>query len=394
MRHGRIKYWMLLPVFLYAQLTLAQSKDPMDILSLASEACKKLQSIEYTTTYTMGAMTVQAKVHTEKASVVDVGFGSAKIIVDGELKVPNGEQAFKYSYDGTNFKFHEPGKGDIKTIQNPDVKSVSRTLGFQYFMPVMNFYTTENGMEGMIERIEKSELIGMETINGEDTYHLRVYQSIVNPATKESTSSSSDWHFSQSTYLPIRFSSKSTSREVRIVDFATQKETRFDINVTNDVSEKLITGREPKTEGLLSVGSEFPGFTLNDIEGNSKQLADFEAKVVLVDFWGTWCGPCLLAMPDLEKLHQKYKDKGLSVIGISVHDAPGKAEKYVASKAYSYNFLVQGDKLARSLKLNTYPTIFILDDQGKVLHAEKGKREGAIPEFEKIIEAQLKRKEP
>lgn len=383
---------MLLQVFLSTQLTLAQSKDPMDILNLASEACKKLQNITYTTTYTMGAMTVQAKVLTEKAPVADVGFGNTRIIVDGELKTPGGAQAFKYSYDGANFKFQEGGKAEIRTIQNPDVKSVARTLGFQYFMPVMNQYATENGMDELIEHIEKSELIGMETINGEATYHLRVHQTFMNPATKASISSSSDWYFSQSTYLPIKFSSKSSSREIRIVDYAIQKEMLFDINASSGVSEKLITGREPKTEGLLPLGSEFPEFTLKDLEGNPKQLADFEAKVILVDFWGTWCGPCLLAMPDLEKLHQNYKDKGLSVVGISVLDAPGKAEKYVTSKAYSYNFLVEGDKLARNLNLNTYPTIFILDKEGKVLHAEKGRRTEAIPEFEKIIEGQLKSK--
>jgi len=63
-----------------------------------------------------------------------------------------------------------------------------------------------------------------------------------------------------------------------------------------------------------------PNFTLEDISGKPLSLNDIKGKVVIVDFWATWCGPCVMSIPELVDLQDKYKAKGLVVIGISVDD--------------------------------------------------------------------------
>ena len=79
-------------------------------------------------------------------------------------------------------------------------------------------------------------------------------------------------------------------------------------------------------------------FTLKDIGGKDVSLSSFEGKVILLDFWATWCGPCKIEIPWFIEFHNTYASKGLQVIGISVDDTPDKLEPYV--KEMKMNYLV------------------------------------------------------
>lgn len=364
--------------------------DAVNLLKASSEACKSIKSISYKSFLSFGDIDVKADIRQEFGSVPDVGFGNAKILVKGELETQKGAQPFSFSYDGTFFKLHEEGKGEIKTIENPDAQTVGRSLGFQYSLLVNPTFTSEAGMDKIIASMKRAELMGESKIEGRDCQQIRIFRTLKNPATQEEKESFSDWFIDKETLLPIGFVSNSIRRTVVVESVETKNQTLFDINNDGYAKEEIVTGNEPKTEGLPSKGEIFPSFKLDDVNGNQKSLNSYDADIFIVDFWGTWCGPCLLAMPDLQAIHQKYQNKKVQVIGISVHDAPGKAEKFVAKKAYSYEFLVQGDELAKRLKLDTYPTLFVLDKEGKILHAEKGRREEAMKDFEEIIQNKLK----
>jgi thiol-disulfide isomerase/thioredoxin len=80
--------------------------------------------------------------------------------------------------------------------------------------------------------------------------------------------------------------------------------------------------RKARTE---SVGTQAPDFELNDLRNQPIKLSELKGKVVLLDFWATWCAPCLAALPDLELLNRDFKDKGLVVIGINGEDAKDQA---------------------------------------------------------------------
>ena len=364
----------------------ALAEDGTSLLKASNKACKSLQSISYQTTLHMGDLKVVADVIQEHAEVANVGFGTTKVLVNGAMETPLQPQKFSFSYDGEQFKFHEQGKGDIKTILQPDAMAIGRTLGFQYSLVVNPFFTLEN----VTDNINKAELLGETLVEGRKCHQVRIYRSIVNPATKEEKESVSDWFIDKENLLPIGYQNNSIKRSIKVQLIEKKSETVFDIN-DGSSNELTIRGDEPKTDGLPAIGELFPAFSLKNVSGEIKKLNDFDAEVFIVDFWGTWCGPCLLAMPDLQDLHEKYEDRKVQVIGISVHDTPGKAEKFVAKKGYNYAFLVQGDELAKKLRLDTYPTLFVLDKEGKILHAEKGRREKAMKDFEVIIEKKLKR---
>lgn len=376
--------------FICCELSASIQTDASSILKISSEACKAVKRISYKGVLALGDMNVEADIIQESASVPDVGFGNAKVLVKGELETQNGSQEFSFSYDGTFFKLHEEGKGEIKTIENPDARAVGRSLGFQYSLLINPTFTSEAGMDKVIASMNRAELIGESEIGGRDCEQIRIFRTIKNPATQEESESFSDWFIDKESRLPIGFISKSVKRTVIVESIEMKSQTQFDINNDGNVKEDLITGNEPKTEGLPAKGEVFPSFKLDDVNGNVKSLSSYDADIFIIDFWGTWCGPCLLAMPGLQALHQKYQNKKVQVIGISVHDKPGKAERFVSQQTYSYEFLVQGDELAKSLKLDTYPTLFVLDKEGKILHAEKGRREEAMKDFEQIIENKLK----
>ncbi len=83
------------------------------------------------------------------------------------------------------------------------------------------------------------------------------------------------------------------------------------------------------------------GFTLKDADGRDVNLADYEGKVVLLDFWATWCGPCKIEIPWFIEFQQKYGAEGFQAIGVSVDDTPEKLKPYIADMKMNY-IVLQG----------------------------------------------------
>jgi len=108
-------------------------------------------------------------------------------------------------------------------------------------------------------------------------------------------------------------------------------------------------------------------FTLQDLQGKPWHLVDLKGKVVLVNFWATWCPPCRKEMPDLQALYDKYKDQGFVVLSIS-DEEPAKVSPFIAEKKISYPVLLDpGRKVNEAFVVEGIPKSFVYDRDGKLV---------------------------
>ena len=109
-------------------------------------------------------------------------------------------------------------------------------------------------------------------------------------------------------------------------------------------------------------------FTLKDANGASVKLSDYRGKVVLLNFWATWCGPCGVEVPWFTEFEQRYKSQGFAVLGVSMDEDGWSAIKpYVADHKINYRVLLGNDTIAQLYGgLDSLPTSFVIDKAGKV----------------------------
>ncbi len=124
----------------------------------------------------------------------------------------------------------------------------------------------------------------------------------------------------------------------------------------------------------VAAGDPAPAFKLKTPEGKEVTLASLKGRVVLLDFWATWCGPCKMAMPHVQSLHEKYQGKAVSVIGMDTWEkGPADiAQKYMEQQKYTYGLLLKADELAAAYGISGIPTVVLIGPDGKVLYTSVG----------------------
>ncbi len=120
---------------------------------------------------------------------------------------------------------------------------------------------------------------------------------------------------------------------------------------------------------LKTVAKAAPALSRPDLDGNTVDLSKYEGKVVLVDFWATWCPPCRRSIPHLIDLHNKYADQGFSVVGVSLDTKPpAEVAKFVSNFGIPYPVVMGDQQLARQWKLgNSIPAAYLVDRDGKIV---------------------------
>jgi len=134
----------------------------------------------------------------------------------------------------------------------------------------------------------------------------------------------------------------------------------------------------PQAHAKLSLkeGQDFPGLKVAEFPGKGKvDAAKFKGKVVIVDFWASWCEPCKIELPALNKLHKKYKGK-LTVIGVNVDENIAEAKAFLKDHPVGFDLVHdKGMKSANALGIEKMPTSFILSN-GKIVKIHEAFREG------------------
>jgi cytochrome c biogenesis protein CcmG, thiol:disulfide interchange protein DsbE len=146
--------------------------------------------------------------------------------------------------------------------------------------------------------------------------------------------------------------------------------------------------------GAAKIGRPAPDFAIPAVAGAEEKvgLRDLHGKVVLVDFWGTFCEPCKKSFPKLQELYSRYSSKGLRVVGISEDEAEDQAKIPGFVQAYGAKFTIGWDKsktAARSYQPETMPSSFLVDRSGIIRYAHVGYHDGEDVTLEREIKELL-----
>jgi peroxiredoxin len=133
-----------------------------------------------------------------------------------------------------------------------------------------------------------------------------------------------------------------------------------------------------------------PDFALKDADGRVVRLSDYRGKVVLLDFWATWCGPCKIEIPWFMQLERQYKDRGFAVLGVSMDDDGWESVKpFLSELGVNYRVVIGDDKTAQLYGgIDALPTTFLIDRTGKIaaVHVGLASRKDFVDGVEELLQ--------
>lgn len=140
----------------------------------------------------------------------------------------------------------------------------------------------------------------------------------------------------------------------------------------------------------LEAGERAPEIGLRDLNGQQVTMASLRGKVVLVDFWASWCEPCAQEMPVLERLYNQYRGQGFTVVGVSIDRDVANARTFLSRHRVSFPIVHDGgQQVAGRYRPPRMPSSYIIDRNGIVRHVHGGFRASDAPVYEREIRALL-----
>jgi len=260
----------------------------------------------------------------------------------------------------------------------PLLEPAQRLFMLEYLYPT----PFSDEIEGRVARYE-----GTKTIGGVDCDVIYVvYQN----------RSEARWYFGRKDFLPRRVDRISSRRGAKGAGVLTVSKLVVDPTFeTGTFTPKRPKGYDKRPyeapDKLLAVGRPAPDWELKTPDGKSVSLSGLRGKVVLMDFWATWCGPCKMAMPGVQKVHEHFKGQPVRVFGIDVWERKNAdPAAYMRSKKYTYGLLLGGDKVADEYRVSGIPTFYVIDPKGRIAYAASGFVPNREKELIHIIERTLK----
>jgi peroxiredoxin len=142
----------------------------------------------------------------------------------------------------------------------------------------------------------------------------------------------------------------------------------------------------PMLSHAVAVSDVAPDFTLKSVDGTNTRLKEFRGQVVLINFWASWCGPCRQEMPLLERIDERYKGAGFTVLGVNVEGKPGPAKEVASKAGVSFPVLVdENQKVSELYDLESMPSSIVVDRDGVVRYVHKGYKPGDETKYLEVV---------
>lgn len=148
-------------------------------------------------------------------------------------------------------------------------------------------------------------------------------------------------------------------------------------------------GRKPPPS--IDLGQIAPDWELTDVDGRTHRLSDHRGKVVLLDFWATWCDYCNRALPAVQALHDTYGDRGLVVYGVNCKEKTEDvdATEYLRARGFTYPVLVDGNRVIIQWRVRGIPVFYVIGPDGRVIYRDSGYSDAKEAALIRAIESSL-----
>jgi len=139
------------------------------------------------------------------------------------------------------------------------------------------------------------------------------------------------------------------------------------------ISDKTSISDKTGEAGEAQKTNKAPSFQLEDLNGNTLDSGDMKGKVVVVNFWATWCPPCRQEIPDFIKAYDEFKNEGLEILGLAVSDSEDNVRQFVKSYGINYPVAMATDAVVMAFQPGNYiPSTIIIDSKGYIAHRHVG----------------------
>ena len=136
----------------------------------------------------------------------------------------------------------------------------------------------------------------------------------------------------------------------------------------------------------VSVNDKAPDFTLKNLQGTNLRLDEYRGKVVLINFWASWCGPCRQEMPLLDRIHQRYSDAGFAVLGVNVEGTLAPAKETAERTHVTFPVLIdENQKVSGLYDLQSMPSTLVVDRDGVVRYVHHGYKPGDEAKYLEVV---------
>lgn len=322
------------------------STDDKEILAKYEKAISSINTIEYSfyAVKEKDIMLGDAKLKKGK------NYNENQYLFIGSVIRSNGHHAVSFS--DNNEAFHFSGK-DGKIQEFNDFKFMMFQAGVDVVHLVVNGIFSDNSAYGVIKKGDTFKVDGSEVIEGIDCYIANIIKE---------DGSNEKIYIGKNDFLPRRL--KTSSIDIQFTIKSANKEIpNADFNLNEVLGQKILKG------GVLAVGEKSPQFSLKNLKNETVSTDKLAGKITVLDFWGTWCKPCIDAIPELNELYTYLKKLDVNFYGISCYEKIGtkKLSDFVDQKGIKYPILTEGEKVSQEFGVIGFSTMVVLDKNGNVL---------------------------
>ncbi len=361
----------------------AAPPDPMEILAKADAATKAVKKVSYRAEIATSGRRAERfpKVHgklvatpARKRGLIGRLFGSGpalpRLSIEAEVTPPGSDETrrVRVATDGRRVIRIDDTDKTYTRAKMPDARPL---LGMAYSLYMIEFlhdapFSDElNGKSVIYE--------GTRKIGGVDCDVVHVVYNVLG-------SQESRWYFGRDDQLPRRVDRIGARGRGDFSIIITELDPAPDFDDDTFVPEcpvgykktKIDNRRREPPRALLATGTAAPDWSLKTPEGRTVSLKDLRGRIVVLDFWATWCGPCKMAMPGIQKIHERFKDKSVKVLGMNTWERGGDPAAYMKKKDYTYGLLLKADDVAKAYHVSGIPTFYVIGPDGKILLSEVG----------------------